>query len=386
MTQPPFTPIPSSPATPAPAATAPFTTAHAVADHWGVAAKLCREQLGDAVKGANLGFLYATESFSGNLGSILTYLRETTRIEHWVGGVAPGICVGDREFREQGAIAAMVGHLDPDNFHVFAGDVGSWPEWRFPILGLVHGDPRDPGLPDAIEFVADVTGYLAGGLLSSLGPPAQLADQVMAGGLSGIMVDEAIPVLTGMTQGCSPVGGMHTITECLDGIIMRLDDKPALDVLKQEVGELLARDLRRIAGYIHVGLPVPGSDGPDYQVRTLMGVDPAQGWIAMGGQAAVGDQMIFVRRDANTAQADLKRMLDDIRRRLGNRPIRAGIYVSCTGRGVYMFGEAGAEPLALQEALGDFPLIGFFANGEICRDRLYGFTGVLTLFPGEAAS
>ena len=30
--------------------------------------------------------------------------------------------------------------------------------------------------------------------------------------------------------------------------------------------------------------------------------------------------------------------------------------------------------------LGDFPLIGFFANGEISRDRLYGHTGILTLF------
>ena len=32
------------------------------------------------------------------------------------------------------------------------------------------------------------------------------------------------------------------------------------------------------------------------------------------------------------------------------------------------------------EGLGEFPLIGFFANGEISRDRLYGHTGVLTLF------
>ena len=26
------------------------------------------------------------------------------------------------------------------------------------------------------------------------------------------------------------------------------------------------------------------------------------------------------------------------------------------------------------------PLVGFFCNGEISRDRLYGYTGVLTLF------
>ena len=26
------------------------------------------------------------------------------------------------------------------------------------------------------------------------------------------------------------------------------------------------------------------------------------------------------------------------------------------------------------------PLVGFYANGEFCYDRLYGYTGVLTLF------
>jgi small ligand-binding sensory domain FIST len=45
-----------------------------------------------------------------------------------------------------------------------------------------------------------------------------------------------------------------------------------------------------------------------------------------------------------------------------------------------LFGEAGAETALIREGLGEFPLIGFFANGEISRDRLYGHTGVLTLF------
>ena len=40
----------------------------------------------------------------------------------------------------------------------------------------------------------------------------------------------------------------------------------------------------------------------------------------------------------------------------------------------------GSRPRLIRETLGDFPLIGFFANGEISRDRLYGHTGVLTLF------
>ena len=38
----------------------------------------------------------------------------------------------------------------------------------------------------------------------------------------------------------------------------------------------------------------------------------------------------------------------------------------------------------LREALGDIPLIGFFAGGEIARHHLSGYTGVLTVFAGPA--
>lgn len=360
-----------------------FTVAQAQAEHWGLAAKTCLDGLGAAAAGANLGFLYASESFAADLSSILTFLRETTRIPHWVGGTAPGLCTSVMECRDGGGLAVMVGHLPPEQFHIFGGDAGTWPDEHFPATGLVHGDPRDPGLPDTLVHMAESVGFLAGGLLSASGPPAQLADRVVAGGLSGILLDPAISVLSGLTQGCTPIGPRHTVTEVWNGVITRLDDQPALEVLKQDVGELLARDLRRIGGYIHVGLPVTGSDHPDYQVRTLIGIDPQNGWLAIGDRMEVGDSVLFVRRDANAAQADLKRMLTDLKTRLGNRSIRAGFYVTCTARGAHMFGEEGAEAALLHEVLGEFPLIGFFANGEICHDRLYGFTGVLVLLPGE---
>jgi small ligand-binding sensory domain FIST len=70
-------------------------------------------------------------------------------------------------------------------------------------------------------------------------------------------------------------------------------------------------------------------------------------------------------------------------RQLGGRlsaPPKAGIYISCVARGAALFGDPGVETALIREGLGEFPLIGFFANGEISRDRLYGHTGVLTLF------
>ena len=40
----------------------------------------------------------------------------------------------------------------------------------------------------------------------------------------------------------------------------------------------------------------------------------------------------------------------------------------------------------VQHALGDVPLVGFFAAGEIARHHLFGYTGVLTVFTDRTVS
>jgi small ligand-binding sensory domain FIST len=66
------------------------------------------------------------------------------------------------------------------------------------------------------------------------------------------------------------------------------------------------------------------------------------------------------------------------------RRIRGAIYVSCAGRGGPHFGGPSAELKIVQHALGEVPLAGFFAGGEIAHRHLYGYTGVLTVFTGTA--
>ena len=65
------------------------------------------------------------------------------------------------------------------------------------------------------------------------------------------------------------------------------------------------------------------------------------------------------------------------------RGIAGAIYVSCSGRGGPHFGGPSAELQIVRRALGDVPLVGFFAGGEIARHHLYGYTGVLTVFTAE---
>ena len=61
---------------------------------------------------------------------------------------------------------------------------------------------------------------------------------------------------------------------------------------------------------------------------------------------------------------------------------RAGHDVVYVARGEHLFGESGAELALIRHNLGDVPLAGFFANGEIADGRLHGYTGVLATQDG----
>jgi small ligand-binding sensory domain FIST len=92
-----------------------------------------------------------------------------------------------------------------------------------------------------------------------------------------------------------------------------------------------------------------------------------------------GTDLMFCKRDAESARRDLRRILGELREEAPSR-VRGALYFSCIGRGENMFGSRGAELDLVKEALGELALVGFFCNGEISHDRLYGYTGVLTLF------
>jgi small ligand-binding sensory domain FIST len=249
----------------------------------------------------------------------------------------------------------------------------------------VHADPRCPDIVQAAVDTASASGaFLVGGLVSHRCETPLVAggterDALGRNGISGVLLSPEVSVATALTQGCIPIGPVRRIDEARDNVVMAIDGKPALTVFLDDVGPDLARDPRRLGGVVFAGLPVQGSDTGDYLVRNLMAIDPRQGWIVLGAEVSPGDPILFCRRDPDSAKADLDRMLKQLAGRLQGPP-KAGIYVSCIARGAALFGEPGIETGLIRERFGDIPLVGFFANGEISRDRLYGHTGVLTLF------
>lgn len=331
------------------------------------------------------GLLYVTDPLANDVPAILACLRSRTGLAAWSGAVAPAICAGGVEYFDTPAMALMAFDLPADAVIAFPGD-GS--QAAVPANGaafaIVHANPQAPGVVDAVPEIAAATGaFLVGGLASGATRNPLIASGET--GLAGLLFDQDVPVATGLTQGCSPIGPIHEITAMQDELVAELDGRRALDVLREDVGELLARDLRRLAGYVHAALPVAGSDRADYVVRNLMGMDPSLGVIAVAAALAVGDRLMFVRRDAASAVEDMARMLDDLKRRAGER-VRGAVYHSCVARGPHQFGPGAREMSMIGDAFGDVPVIGFFGNGEISNDRLYTYTGILSLFlDGPAA-
>ena len=367
-----------------------FKAGHATADDWEAATRACLDTLLPLPEGANIGFLYLTDLMVDGLADILELLRAGTGIESWVGSTGIGVCASGIEYFDQPALVVMVGALPAGGFAVFDSrrdDLGHFVErnrgWldRFPgNFGVVHADPREPRLAELLASLGEASSsFLVGGLTSSRAAHGQVADQVTEGGLSGLLISGGVAVATGLTQGCTPIGPPREVTEAEGNVLVRLDGRPALEVFKEDIGELLARDPRRVAGYIFAAVPVRGSDWGDYMVRNLTGIDAERQLVAIAEVVEPGDQVMFCRRDRAAAEEDLGRMLDKLKARLDGPP-RGALYHTCLARGPNLFGTENEELGAIREALGEVPLVGFFGNGEVSHNRLYAYTGVLSLF------
>ena len=340
-----------------------FSYAHAAAPTWRECVSSCAERLGRPGRG--LGFLYFTDSLVHDAAHILEELKNRTGIENWIGSVGLGVLATGAEYQQEPALVAMV--ADIEGFSVFSG--------RAPLKGghfaIVHADPS---APDVAGLVADMSakvtsGFVVGGLSSSRSRTVQIANAVLSGGLSGAALEPQTAVATRLTQGCVPFPGRFRVTACEQNIIATLDGKPALDVMRTVINK---------EKNILVGLPVPGSDTGDYTARNLVGIDPEHKLIAIGDVVEAGDEILFCKRDQDAARQDLRRITGELKTSVPQP--RGALYFSCLARGEHMFGERGAELQVIRRALGEVPLVGFFCNGEISRDRLYGYTGVLTLF------
>ena len=411
-----------------------FPNAHATHPQWHMAAVLVLAQLRAQMalpqyaSAPTLGLLYITDHYADDAAALLDLLRrELPTVTDWAGAVGVGVAGNNVEYFDEPALSLMLCDLPRAHYRVFSGVAplahGDAAGVGFAAhTALVHADGQTPELADLVAEMAGRTssGYLFGGVVASRGAQVQLAlpaggegDGVLHGGLSGVAFDAQVELVSRVTQGCQPIGAQAVITAAQDNVVLELDGEPALDVLLDTLGVTLQGDAQAalravratLAGLEDADAPQrqrTGHFGADTRVRHIVGLDATRSGVALGDHVEVGMRLAFCQRNVGAARADLMRICAEIREELspqlqeaqalpaagsaphaepaGGRRICGALYVSCSGRGGPHFGGPSAELQIVRHALGDVPLAGFFAGGEIAAHRLYGYTGVLTVF------
>ena len=323
---------------------------------------------------------------------VIGVIRSLLRPKLLVGCSAVSVMGNEREVEDVAAVSLWAGRVDgvvgvrleaertPDGWTIggFPADVDRGTlvlladPFSFPVDGLLHQlAEHAPALR--------VVGGLASASAAPGGNRLILDDAVSSAGAVGFVVPEGA-ASTLVSQGCRPVGEPFTVTDVEHNLIAGLGGRPAVERLQDVVAEADDATKQLLQAGLHIGIVVNEHQVDfrrgDFLIRGVMGVDRTSGAVAVGDRVGLGQTVQFQVRDADTADEDLRELLE-------GRSAAGALVFTCNGRGTHLFGEPDHDASAIYEAL-RAPLAGMFCAGEIGpvgdRNHMHGFTASVVLF------
>ncbi len=274
---------------------------------------------------------------------------------------------------------------------------------------LTSGCPEDLGEPDDVDSVflladpfssspqsvfdriseqqADSVGRdipVLGGMASGGRRPGDnhlfLGSQSYRDGAVGVVVRGPGRVGSVVSQGCRPIGPAFVVTAAEANVVQALGGRVAMEVLQEMIESLGDSDRQLIGQGLHLGLAMneycDTFERGDFLVSNVIGVDREVGAVVIGHPLRIGQTVRFHVRDAVTADEDLVELL--VSHRQAGSTTRGALLFSCNGRGTRMFGDPDHDASTIRRELGEIPLAGFFAQGEIGpvggQNFVHGFT------------
>lgn len=366
-------------------------TAHAVGEVCGQVL----EALGPAPDAA---LLFVTHGHGGALEDAGATVRAVLRPGALVGCASSSLVATGEEVEDDCAVVLWAGHTGRASAaHLQAHPAGpddavltGWPDavGYQPTAAVLLVDPFSFPTEDVLAALgADhptlpVVGGLAAGASGPGGNRLLVQDRVVAGGAGLLLLGGGVDAEAVVSQGSRPVGRPFTVTGAEGSTVRSLGGTTPL----ARLAALAERELSpaEIAvvnrGGLHLGQllderqldPGPG----DFVVRTILGGNQSEGWIALDAPVDVGDTVQFHLRDAHGADRDLRAMLR-------GRQAESVLLFTCTGRGTALFGQPDHDVAVVADILDDPPVAGLFAAGEIGpvagHNRVHGFSASMLL-------
>lgn len=380
---------------------------------------------------ADLGLVFISSTFTSEYPRLLPLLQERLSVPNLIGCGGGGIIGrsmdGDTvEIEREPALVLTLGYLPGVKIHPFQLDAEVYPDldsspdaWanligvapseqpQFVILAepasskindLLQG--LDFAYPESVKIGGLTTHSTMSG--SGLFYDRELHHEGVVGvALSGNIILEAI-----VAQGCRPIGRPYRIAEAERNILLKLEEQeiaqtsPAYKVLSQPqqtplealqdlIQDLDEKDQLLAQHSLFVGIVrdefKQNLEPGDFLIRTLIGLDPRIGAIAIGDRVRPGQRIQFHLRDAHTSAEDLEMLLEHHQQATPTAPSPTGaLLFSCLGRGQGLYDQPNFDSRLFNRYLGDIPLSGFFCNGEIGpvggRTFLHGYTSAFGIF------
>jgi small ligand-binding sensory domain FIST len=251
----------------------------------------------------------------------------------------------------------------------------------------------DPLTCDAQDMLAGLDETYAnaptvGGLASGAGRNALfLAGETHGDGVVGVALQGNVEVEAVLARGCRTLGRPMFVTRHDDNVILELDGRPPLQVLETLHDAMTEEDRALLRTGLRMGLEahpqgVEFREG-DLLARSILGMDPESGALAVGAPVQQWQVAQFQLSDAKEAARELAACLERYRAAAGAPPGGALLF-SCLGRGQHFFGKPDHDTELFTRHVGHVPLGGFFCRGEIGPVNggtfLHGQTSAFAMF------
>ncbi len=397
------------------ATTGCFASALSTAENWETAAEeVCQRAQAGLNGTANLAFLFVSPHFADDLAHIVDRVHAAIGCDALLGCTGESVIGGAREIESAPALSlwlASLGgtqimpmHLEFERTAeggIFTGWPPNLPEtWPEGTAVILLGEPFSFPADELVRRLnEDHLGVpVLGGMASGGVAPGEnrllLGGKTYDSGALAVMLHGAAGVRSVVSQGCRPVGEPFVVTRAEANVIHELGGKPPLVRLQQVYETLSLQEQEMIRHGVHVGRVINEYQDEfkrgDFLVRNVIGADRSTGSIAIGDFVRAGQTVQFHVRDEQSADDDLRALLRRAKAGDKQQPCRRGaLLFTCNGRGTRMFSSADHDAGCVRDELGEIPLAGFFAQGEIGPvggvNFLHGFTASLALFEIESS-
>jgi small ligand-binding sensory domain FIST len=364
------------------------------------AAGVARASLGDCQP--SFGALFASAHFHDSAEALLAAVTEQTGPLPLIGCVAEAVVGGAREVESEPAVslwlAAELGPVETFAMEfVRTASGGAYGGYRFGSgRAGVHLMICDPFTFPPDHLLAHLNSHVAGTLVMGGMASGELGlrqsrlffdGRVLSHGAVGAHLPHA-EIHPLVSQGCRPVGDPYTVTAAEGNVVYELGGRPPIVRLRELAAALTGRDRELLGQGVQVGMAINEYRAElrqgDFLIRGIIGANPETGALAVGDEVEVGQTLQFHVRDADSADEDLQRALEQEAAALG-RPPAGALLFTCNGRGSQLFSEPDHDARLLAKMLGDIPVAGFFCAGEFGpvggQNYLHGFTASIALFP-----